>query len=172
MSGKTTGVTVETYTSCTNPASQFKGQFSAVRVAKDIRDNGILVDSYTQNLALPVYSDDTVRSIVRSRNEDLLARDSVHIDAYPGFEVIEVNEAVSCHQVKNPVFFRNLDSNWEIADGLWMELNVCRLFYKPGIWILMVDFHNVKLDGTNHQSTGAQLNADIPWYQQQSGQQR
>ena len=134
-----------------SPASELEGQFGIVQCRKDIRDNGILVNVHAKNLTLLVYTDDTMRSLVFSRDEDCLAGDSVHVDTGARFEIIEMNEAVFRDEVDNSVLFRDLHRDREIVRRLWREVNVNLLFCEHGVWGLMVDLYDVKLNGRDHQ---------------------
>lgn len=133
------------------PTGELEGQFGIVQCREDIRDDGILVDVHAQNLTLLIHTDDTMRSLVFGRYEDGLARNSVHVDARARFEVVEVDEAVFCDQVDNSVLFRDLHRDREIIRCLWREVDVDLFFGKHGIWGLMVDLYNVKLERANDQ---------------------
>jgi len=127
------------------PTGKFEGQFGIVQRREDIRNDGILVDIHAQNLTLLIHADDTVRSLVFSRDEDSLAGNPVHVDTRARFKVVEVDEAVFRDQVDNPVSFRDLHRNREIVRRLWREIDVDLFFGEYGIWGLMVDLYNVKL---------------------------
>jgi hypothetical protein len=88
-----------------SPTGELEGQFGIVQCREDIRNDGILVDIHAQNLTLLVHADDTMRSLVFSRDEDGLAGNSVHVDTRARFEVVEVDEAVFRDQVDNSVLF-------------------------------------------------------------------
>ena len=88
-----------------SPTSELEGQFGIVQCREDIRNDGIFVDIHAQNLALLVDTNDTVRSLVFSRNEDGLAGNPVHVDTRARFEVVEVNETVFGDQEHNSVLF-------------------------------------------------------------------
>ena len=139
-----------------SPTGELEGQLGVVQCREDIRNDGILVDIYAQDLTLLVHTDDTMRSPMFSRDEDSLAGNSVHIDARAGFEVIEVDEAVFCDEVDDSVLFRDLHRNWEIVRRLWREVDVDLLFGEHGILGLVIDLYDVKLERTN-----GQLGADL-----------
>jgi len=138
------------------PTSELEGQFGIVQCREDIRDDGILVDVHAQNLTLLIHADDAMRSLVFGRDEDGLAGNSVHVDTCAGFEVVEVDEAVFCDQVDNSVLFRDLHRNREIVRRFWREVDVDLFFGEHGIWGLVIDLYNVKLERTNNQ-----LQADL-----------
>ena len=134
-----------------SPTCELEGQFGIVQRREDIRNDGILIDIHTQNLTLLVHTNDTMRSLVFSRDEDCLAGNSVHVDARARFEVVEVDEAVFCDQVDNSVLFRDLHCNREIIRRLWREVDVDLLFGEHGIGGLVVDLYNVKLERIRDQ---------------------
>ena len=134
-----------------SPTGELEGQFGVIKYGEDIRNDGILIDVNAQNLSLLVNADDAMRSLVFCSNEDGLPRNSVHIDASTRFEVIEVNKAVFRDQIDDSVLFRDLHRDGEIVGRLWREVDVDLLFDEGGIWGLMVDLYNMKLEGADHQ---------------------
>ena len=131
------------------PTGELESQFGIVQCREDIRDDGILVDVHAQNLTLLIHADDTMRSLMFGRDEDGLAGDSVHVDTCARFEVVKVDEAVFCDQVDNSVLFRDLHRNREIVRRLWRKIDVDLFFGEHGIWGLMVDLYNMKLERAN-----------------------
>ena len=129
-----------------SPNGELEGQFGVVQRREDIRNDGILVDIHAQNLTLLVHADDTMRSLMFSRDEDGLAGDSVHVDARAGFEVVEVDETVFCDQVDNSVLFRDLHCDREIVRRFWREVDVDLFFCEHWIRGLVIDLYNVKLE--------------------------
>jgi hypothetical protein len=78
-------------------------------------------------------------------HEDGLARDTVHVDASTGFEVVEVNEAMFCREIDDTVLFRNLRNNWEVICSPRWEVNINGLLGEWRIGSGMIDFDNVQL---------------------------
>ena len=78
-------------------------------------------------------------------HEEGLARDTVHVDASTGFEVVEVNKAVFCHKIDNTMLFGNLHSDWEVVYSFWWEVNIDSLLGEWRIRSGMVNFDNVQL---------------------------
>jgi len=74
-------------------------------LTKDVGNNVVLVESNTEDLSLPVDSDDSSSSLVLSGSEDGLSRDPVHVDAGSRLEVVEVDETVLGDEVDDAVLF-------------------------------------------------------------------
>lgn len=86
-------------------ASQFECKFRVVECRQDVRNDRLFINVHAQNLALLVNTDETLRCLVFSRNEDGFARDSIHVDAGTGFEVVQMDETIFGDEIDDAVSF-------------------------------------------------------------------
>ena len=124
-----------------------------VESREDVRDDGLLIDVDAENLALLVDTNDSVRALMLSSDEDGLARDTVHVDARARLEVVDMDEAVLGDEVDDAVLLRDLHSYWEIVCCLWREEHVNSLLLEYRISCLVVDFNNMKLQKAEQLDT-------------------
>ncbi len=133
--------------------SELEGEFRVVESAKNVRNDGVLIDRDGKDLTLAVDTNDTAGRLVLCSDKDGVARDAVHVDASAALEIVEVNEAVLCDEVDNTVTLADLHGNGEVVGGLGWEEDIDGLFGESGLAILVVDLYNVKL-GTGGSAVG------------------
>ena len=69
----------------------------------DVGDNILLVHGHGQDLPLPVDTDDAVCWLMLSSDKDGISTDSVHVNAGPGLDIVQVDIAVLSDQVHHAV---------------------------------------------------------------------
>jgi hypothetical protein len=126
-------------------ARKLERKLRVVERLEDIRNDGRLVNCHRENLAALVDANYTVRLLVFCGYKDGFSRNTIHIYASTGFQIIEVNEAKLCDEVDDSVLLRHLHRNWEIVRRLWRKINIDCLFGEGRIGLLVVDLYNVEL---------------------------
>jgi hypothetical protein len=69
-------------------------------------------------------SNNAVCRLVFCSHEDSLARDTIHVHASTGLEIVEMNEVVFGHEVDNAMLLGDLHGDWEIVGSLRWEVDV------------------------------------------------
>ena len=111
-----------------------------------MRNDGPLVDANAEDLTPLVNADDSRRSLVLSGDEDGLARNTVHVQADTGLEVVQVDEPVLGDEVDDAVLLRDLHGDREIVRGLGREEDVDGLLGEHWVRGVVVKFDDVKLE--------------------------
>lgn len=111
----------------------------------NVGDKSLLVNADAENLALAVDTDDTVHLLVGGSGEDGVARDTVHVDALAGLDLVQVNEAELGDEVDDTVLLRDLHSDGEVVGRLWGEEDVDGLLRERRVGGLVADLDNMKL---------------------------
>lgn len=127
-------------------AGKLERKLGVVERAENVRDDRVLIHADAEHLALFVDTNDTIRRLVLSSDENGLAGDTVHVDACARLKVVEVNEAELGDQVRNAMLFGHLHSDGEVVGGLRREVDVHRLLRKRRVGCLMVNFYYVQLN--------------------------
>lgn len=116
-----------------------------VELTSNIVDNSIVIHGDTQDLSLPVDSNDTILDLVLCCGEDCLSGDTIHVDTLSRLEVVEVNESKLGDEVNDTMALRDLHGNGEVVGGLGREEDFDCLFLERWIWRLVTYLYNVKL---------------------------
>ena len=69
-------------------ARELEGELGVVQGCQDIWNNGLLIDVDARNLTFLVDTNNTVGRLILRRDEYSLSRDTVHVDAWTGLEVV------------------------------------------------------------------------------------
>lgn len=82
---------------------------------------------------------------ISCRDEDCLARNSVHEDTCTCLEVIQMDETILRNQVDDTVSLRNLHSDWEIVDSFGRKVYINSLLGENWVGCLVVNLDNMQL---------------------------
>lgn len=105
-----------------------------------------------KNLSFAIHTNETAGSIVVRGNENCVATDSVHVDARPSFQVVQMNEAILCHQKNDVIFLANLHCHGKVVQGFWWEKHIHRSLGKHWSTFLVIDFNNVQLQFREYET--------------------
>ena len=120
----------------------------------DVRDDCGLVHRDRKQLTFPVDAHDAGGRRVRRGDQDGLGGESVHADASPRFNIVQVNVAVLCKQVNDVKLWGGLHCDREIGGGFRREVDVDRLF-REGV-AARLDLNDVKLAYGRRPNTNAE----------------
>lgn len=96
-------------------------------------------------MTLSVDTDDAAGRLVIGSDKDCFARDSVHVYADAGFEVVEVDEAVFRDEEDDAVPGRYLHCNGEIIGCFGGEEDVDGLLLEGRIIRIMINLDDMQL---------------------------
>jgi len=114
-------------------AGKLERQLCVGKTAQDIWNDCPLVDADTENLALPVDTNNTIRGFVLRGDENGLATYAVHIlDASSRLQIVQVDETELRDKEKDAMLLRDLHCNGEIGRGFSREENVHCLLREDG----------------------------------------
>lgn len=111
----------------------------------DIRDKVGFVDTGREELADDVHGNETSGSLTRSRRKDSFATESVHVDAGPGFDVVQMKEAILGNHVDDAVLGADMDRRRKVAFEPGREDNVGNLPGKRRVSTNMRNLSNLEL---------------------------
>jgi len=127
-------------------ASQLECEFSIVKCCQNVGNDGLFVDVNTEDLALPVHTNDAICRFVLCGHEDSFAGDTVHVHTSTRLKVVEVDETKLRHQIYDTVFLGHLHSDREVIGGLGREIDVNGLFNERRIRSSVVNLNYVELE--------------------------
>jgi hypothetical protein len=78
-------------------------------------------------------------------HKDGLARDTIHVDTGPRFEVVEMDETVFRHEIDDTMLLGNLHGNWEVVCGFRWEVYIDGLLDEWRIRSGMINFDDMQL---------------------------
>ena len=103
----------------------------------------MFVDVHAQDLAFFVNANYAICRLVLRSNKYSLPRDTVHVNASAGFEVVKVDETIFCHEVYDAVLLGNLHGYREVVGSFRREVNINGLLCERRIGGIVVDLHDM-----------------------------
>lgn len=122
---------------------KFECELRVVQGRQNVWHQSLFVHTNAEYLTLAIDAKNPVCRFMLSRHKDRLARDTVHVNACTGFEIIKVNEAVLRRKVDNSVLLGHLHGYGEVVRSFRWEVYIDGSLREWRVGSLMVDLHNM-----------------------------
>ena len=121
-----------------------QGQRDIGQFLQDIRDDLVLGNLHSKNLAQFIDGDDTSTVLVRSSGEHRLGGDSVHKQVGTRLDIIQVDETVLGQDVDDTILVGGLQADREVVGSIGREENVDDFLGEWRVAVNMVDLNHVQ----------------------------
>jgi len=100
------------------------GVLDMLAVLNQMRKQSVLVDHSTEKTSVLVQSQNSIVREVLGNHENRVSRDSSLENLLAGSQLVDIDKPELGHNVKHPVFFRNLNRNRKVIGRRGIVLNL------------------------------------------------
>ena len=116
---------------------EIDGKTGITEGIENVWNDDLFFDIDTEDLAFAIDANDTTRCL------DGLPGNAGHVNADPGFEIVEMNEVVPCDEEDDAVTSRDLHCNREIVGRFGREEDIDCFLFKRRVVGIMVNLDDI-----------------------------